>query len=369
MTSNTVPDLSGITLEGVPLDPTNLGIECPETRQSLLEDILKMVKCKKKYTKVKNNTERRGKHGPVRRLSQDEIKQIEFERMLDMVKKRRSDRTMVALAFLFDETYGTGKWIGTEELSIHLEIPRGTSSSLMTAIDRKMGDLLEKKFDEKKILRKVKDDIPFQSTKEFVEEYYRRDQRKTKKTRPVRPRMKPQPTKQARSKDLMRGTLMYIFAKGQLKDDESWVVTEDVAGTLGIIKRSASSLLTRIDTRMSDLLTIENIGKGGAKRLRRKLNDLGRNLFSAPREFAEEFYTRGPKFDKPKKVVVPEVEPETEITKEAEEKLRGLEEEIERGAEKIAEQLWQSISKDRTINLNLNVTGEIKFRFLLGESK
>jgi len=375
MTTTTVPNLRGITLEGIPLDPTNLGIECPETRESILEDLIKMSKCKRKFVKIRNS-ERRGKHGPVRQFSKDEIKQIEFERMLKMVKKRRSDRTMVALAFLFDQTYGTEKWIGTEELSIHLEVPKTTSSSVMTAIDRKMGDLLERKFDEKKILRRVKDDIPFDNAKEFVEEYYRRDERKKKKVRPVKPRMKPKPTKvtkQPRSKDLMRGALMYLYAKSKLEGDEAWAVTEDVAGTLGISKRSASSLLSRIDNRMRDLLVIENIGVGGARRLRRKV-EFGKELFSSPSDFAEEFYTRGPKFDKPK-VEVPKVEPKPEeVVDDTERKLKELEAEVKKGVEDVAEGITKAIadilnSVDRRFDLNLNVSGEIKFRFLFGESK
>jgi hypothetical protein len=373
MVTSKLPNLKGISLEGIPLDPTNLRIECVETRESLKEDILNMGKCKRKYMKTKNCEERRYKHGPVIQFSQYDIKLIEFERMLDMAKKRRSDRTMVALAFLFDETYGTDKWVGTEELGAHLGIPRSTASSVMTAIDRKMGEFLERKFDDRKILRKVTKTAPFNNAKEFVEEYYRRDERKTKK---AARRKKTKTPKVGKSNALMHGTLMFLFAKSKLEGEDAWVQTEDVAGTLGVEKRSASSLLSRIDARMRDLLDIEDIGIGGSKKMRRKVSDLGKSMFSSPKEFADEFYTRRPKFDKPK-TEAPKVEAEAEVKPEldeVEEKVKELEDEIKEVVKEAVGGFTERIVKvlnsvDRRIDLNLNVSGEVKFRFLFGESK
>jgi hypothetical protein len=257
-----IPNLEGISLGGISLDPNNLPITCVETTESIKEDLREIGKCVKKHTKAKYipRTGRRGKHGPVRILSQDEINNIEFERKLQMAEKRRSERMIRALAFLFDETYGTGKLIGTAELAKHLNIPKSSSSSVMTAIDKKMGDVIEKIFDDKKILRRVIDDASFNSTREFVEEYYRRDGRKAKKKTKVIPKPTTEP---------------------EVKPDE----------------------IDEIDQKLSE-----------------------------------------------------------------------LEKEIREGVENIASMSSDALVKilnnvDRKIDLNLNVTGEVKFRFLFGENK
>ena len=363
------PNLKGITLDGVQLDPNNLPIVCAEIRESIKEDLQVINKGVKKHIKAKyiKRTGRRGKHGPVRLLGQDEINDIEFERMLNMAKIRRSERTMRGLAFIFDETYRTGKLIGTAELAEHLEIPKSSASSLMTAIIGKMRDLIEDTFDDKKILRRVIDDCPFDSAREFVEEYYRRDKRRAKK-KVVTPEPKPKPTK---ARDAMQRALRFIYAKGSAEGDDRWVESKDVAEALGITLHSASGIVSRVDSRMHDLMIIENIGVGKQKKFRRRLN-IEFVRFDTSEQFVEEFYKRGPEFDKKVKPIV-EAEPEAKPDV-IDQSLAELEKEVREGVGEIAKQATEAIAKilntvDRRIDLNLKVTGEVKFRFLFGENK
>lgn len=375
MKRKTTPNLKGITLDGVQLDPGNLPTTCTEIRESIKEDLQVISRGVKKHIKAKYipGTGRRGKHGPVRLLSQDEINDIEFERMLNMAKRRRSERTMRALAFLFDETYRTGKLIGTAELAEHLEIPKSSASSVMTAIIGKMGDLIEDTFDDKKILRQVRDDCPFDNARKFVEEYYKRDLRKAKK-KVVTPKPKPT-TEPTKARDAMKRALRFLYAKGNAEGDEGWVESPDVAEALGITPHSASGLVSRIDTRMHDLMIIENIGVGKQKKFRRRVN-MEFVRFESTEQFVEEYYKRGPAFDKK---VEPVVEPIVEVEPEAkpddiDRSLKELEKEVREGVGEIAKQATEAIAKilntvDRKIDLNLKVTGEVKFRFLFGENK
>ena len=381
-----IPKLEGISLGGIPLDPNNLPITCVETTESIKEDLRAIGKCVKKHTKAKYipGTERRGKHGPVRLLSQDEINDFEFKRKIQMAEKERSERTMRALAFLFDETYRTRKWIGNADIAKHLDIPKSSSSGLMTSIGRKMHEFIEMKADGKKTLRQVRDDCPFTSAREFVEEYYRRSGRKAKKRVKVTPKPTTEPP--TKTRDAMQRALRFLFATSKVEEgDARWVESKDVAKALGITIRSASGLVSRIDARMSDLLIIENIGVGKQKKYRRRVN-LEFCGFKLPEEFVEEFYKRGPKFDKkvveipievePTVEAAPEVEPEVKPDEidEIDQKLSELEKEVKEGVERIASMAGDALVKilnnvDRKIDLNLNVTGEVKFRFLFGENK
>ena len=384
-----IPNLEGISLGGIPLKPENLPLE-EETLESIKEDQAYMSKCKKRLKpKYIKGTGRRGKRGPVRLLSQDEINDYDFKRKIQMAKKSRSERTMRALAFLFDETYKTGKWIGTEDVAKHLDIPTSSTSGLLTNISRKMHDFIELKPDNKKILRQMKDDCPFSSAREFVEEYYRRSGKKGKRRVKVRPKpVEPKPTIEplTKTRDAMQRALRFLFATSKVEEgDARWVESKDVAKALGITIRSASGLVSRIDARMSDLLIIENIGVGKQKKYRRRVN-LEFCGFKLPEEFVEEFYKRGPKFDKkvveipievePTVEAAPEVEPEVKPDEidEIDQKLSELEKEVKEGVERIASMAGDALVKilnnvDRKIDLNLNVTGEVKFRFLFGENK
>jgi hypothetical protein len=380
------PKLDGISYGGIPLKPENLPL-CDETLESIEEDQQYMRKCKKRIKpKYIKGTGRRGKRGPVRLLSRDEVNDYTFKRKIQMAEKKRSERTMRALAFLFDETYRTGKWIGTEDVAKHLDIPRSSTSGLLTIISKKMHDSVELKLDNKKILRQMKDDCPFSSAREFVEEYYRRSGKKGKrrvKVRPPKPiEPKPVEPKPTKTRDAMQRALRFIFAKGKEKGDDRWVESKDVAEALSITFRSASGLVSRIGSRMSDLLVIENIGVGKQKKFRLKTNVNFLHQFKTTEEFVEEFYKRGPKFDK--KVVElievppevpPEIEPEVKPDDEVDEidlKLTELEKEVREGIEKVAKGAADALAEilnavDKRIDLNLNVTGEVKFRFLLGE--
>ena len=371
------PNLNGISFEGIPLKPEDFHSSGDETAESIKEDLREMRRTKKRIKpkpKYIKGTGRRGKRSPVRLLSQEEIKDYEFERKLKMAKKRQSERTMRALAFLFDETYGTEKWIGTEHVANHLGIPKSSTSGLMTIIGRKMKDVVETKFDDKKILRRVKSDAPFNNAREFVEEFYRRDGRKAKKRKAVTPRpLKPKPKKKIKTRDAMQRALRFIFARGQQKGKRQWVQSQDVAKALKTTIRSASGLVSRIDKRMGDLLIVEDIGVGGFKKFRRKINP-ETCTFATTEEFVDEFYKRGPKFDKkvePTAEAPPEVKPELD---EPDQKLLELEKEVREGVEAIAKKATEALAEilnavDRRIDLNLNVTGEVKFRFLVGEEK
>ncbi|MHA1290939.1 MAG: hypothetical protein ACTSPB_26455, partial [Candidatus Thorarchaeota archaeon] len=337
-----------------------------------------------KYIK---GTGRRGKRGPVRILSQEEVNDYTFKRKIQMAEKKRSERTMRTLAFLFDETYRTGKWIGTEDVAKHLDIPRSSTSGLLTTISKKMHDSIELMLDNKKILRQMKDDCPFSSAREFVEEYYRRSGKKGKRRVKVRPKpiepkpiepkpIEPKPTK---TRDAMQRALRFLYAKGNAEGDEGWIESSDVAEALGITLHSASGLVSRIDTRMRDLMIIENIGVGKQKKYKRRLN-LEFVRFENTEQFVEEFYKRGPAFDKkvePTAEVEPivEVEPEAKVeADDIDQSLKELEKEVREGVGEIAKQATEAIAKilntvDRRVDLNLKVTGEVKFRFLFGENK
>lgn len=377
-----IPNLEGISYEGVPLDPTNLPVISNEVVESVEEDLRIMGKCKKR---VKPNyipgTGRRGKRSAVRLLSREEVNDYTFKRKIQMAEKKRSERTMRALAFLFDETYKTGKWIGTEDFAKHLDIPNSSTSGLLTNISRKMHEFIELKVDGKKILRQMKDDCPFNSAREFVEEYYRRSGKKTKRRVKVRPKpIEPKPVepKSTKTRDSMPRALRFIYAKGK-EGDEGWLESKDVAEALGTTIRSASGLVSRIDSRMGDLLIIESIGVGRQKKYRRRINTKVFHQFKTTEKFVEEFYKRGPKFDKKVEPIVEaplEVEPEvkTDEVDEIDESLKKLEKEVREGVEEVAKGAADALAEilnavGRRVDLNLKVSGEVKFRFLLGEDK
>jgi hypothetical protein len=100
--------------------------------------------------------------------------------------------------------------------------------------------------------------------------------------------------------------------------------------------------------------------------------------FESTEQFVEEYYKRGPAFDKkvePTVEAAPEVEPEAKVEAEyIDQSLKELEKEVREGVGEIAKQATEAIAKilntvDRKIDLNLKVTGEVKFRFLFGENK
>lgn len=384
-----IPNLEGISYEGMPLDPINLPVISNEVVESVEEDLRIMGKCKKRIKpKYIKGTGRRGKRSAVRLLSREEVNDYTFKRKIQMAENKRSERTMRALAFLFDETHKTGKWIGTEDVAKHLDIPRSSTSGLLTIISKKMHEFIELKLDNKKILRQMKDDCPFSSAREFVEEYYRRSFQKRKRRVKVRPKpiepkiiepkpVEPKPTK---TRDAMQRALRFLYAKSNAEGDEGWVESSDVAEALGITLHSSSGLVSRIDTRMHDLMIIENIGVGKQKKYRRRVN-MKFVRFENSEEFVKEYYKRGPKFDKkvePAVVAAPEIELEvktdTSEVDEIDESLKKLEKEVRDGVAEVAKGAADALAKilnavDKRIDLNLNVTGEIKFRFLLGENK
>jgi len=378
-----IPNLEGISYEGMPLDPINLPVISNEVVESVEEDLRIMGKCKKRVKpKYIKGTGRRGKRSAVRLLSREEVNDYTFKRKIQMAENKRSERTMRALAFLFDETHKTGKWIGTEDVAKHLDIPRSSTSGLLTIISKKMHEFIELKLDNKKILRQMKDDCPFSSAREFVEEYYRRSGKKRKRRVKVRPKPtepKPIEPKSTKTRDAMQRALRFIYAKSIAGGDEGWVESSDVAEALGITLHSSSGLVSRIDTRMHDLMIIENIGVGKQKKYRRRVN-MKFVRFENSEEFVKEFYKRGPKFDKKVEPIVEaplEVEPEevkTDEVDEIDESLKKLEEEVREGVEKVAKGAADTLAEilnavGRRVDLNLNVTGEVKFRFLLGENK
>jgi len=213
-----VANLKGISLEGVPLDPTNLPTACAETLESLTEDIRNMAKCVKKHLKSKFKKGRRGKHGPVKFYNQDEIKNIEFERMLKMAETHGKYSMKRALSYLFTQTYKQlDKWVSSSDMAEALNIPIGSASGLLSRIDRRMGDLLIIENigvgKARKNRRRIKPDCPHATIREFVEEFYTRGQKvKTSKLKKQKKKVEPEtaaapptPEPELTAEDLRKG--------------------------------------------------------------------------------------------------------------------------------------------------------------------